>query len=395
MILPVCGYLLYSFSFPFIAHSLFHPQISKLFSNLNHAKKIHTAVVIALFFAIFFAWMYVIGSKVYTFIFPILAVAGLLPIFKLAAYEMRCLKQDESTQLDSNFWNFYIYLISPSEVSFEPDKSTPVSVSKERLKNGFYQLLFLYYFNRLVINFNLSQHPVLEAISSSLQLAACFGAVGDLSVGVLGFIVPKNIFLHDMFNKPYLAITPREFWSTRWNVTVHKCCVKLIYLPLGGSSRRSLNMPVIFLTVGLLHEIPMLCLPSSRLGYWILLFTINLCAIFVQLAFESAFPHLKKVGFVRLAFRIFTLSVISFSAYLAYIAFGMNAQSMASDFNTIIDFVIDLSTLLISSLVNVLVWALSHAFFLGTTLSFYHSLCGQTSFNSQGSILTPNNKKQE
>jgi len=371
MILPVFGYILYSVSFPFIARSLFHPQISNLFFNYSkpHGKTIQTALVITLFSFIFHAWMFVIGSQVYTFVYPILAIAGLIPILKLAAFQFRCLKQDESTQIESSFWKYYVYLISPSEVSFSSSKPTTIDSSKERLKNAFYQFVFLYYFNHLVINFNIAQHAVFAAMAASLQLVACFGAIGDLSLGILGLIVPKDTFLHDMFNKPYLAITPREFWSSRWNLTVHKCCVKLIYLPLGGSSRRTLNMPLIFLAVGLMHEIPMFFLPSSRMGFWILLFMINLCAIFLQLGFESSFPHLKDINIVKLVFRIITLSLLSLSSYLAYIAFGMNAESMASDFNTIIDSLIVLSSTFISSIIDASVWTLSHAVFLGTTIS--------------------------
>lgn len=82
-----------------------------------------------------------------------------------------------------------------------------------------------------------------------------FYAYSVIAVGIglmLGISLPLN------FNRPYHAISFRDFWK-RWNITLSSWLRDYVYIPLGGSRcsqwRSSLNVIITFLISGLWHGV--------------------------------------------------------------------------------------------------------------------------------------------
>ncbi|MGE0483631.1 MAG: MBOAT family protein [Gammaproteobacteria bacterium] len=69
------------------------------------------------------------------------------------------------------------------------------------------------------------------ALSYSLQLYFDFSSYSDMAMGLaglFGFDLPLN------FDKPYRALSVREFWR-RWHMTLSRFLRDYLYIPLGGS----------------------------------------------------------------------------------------------------------------------------------------------------------------
>jgi D-alanyl-lipoteichoic acid acyltransferase DltB (MBOAT superfamily) len=70
-----------------------------------------------------------------------------------------------------------------------------------------------------------------------IQIYADFSGYSDIAIGiatVLGFKIPIN------FNRPYFAISPRDFWR-RWHISLSTWLRDYLYIPLGGSKKSSAN----------------------------------------------------------------------------------------------------------------------------------------------------------
>ncbi len=87
----------------------------------------------------------------------------------------------------------------------------------------------------------------------AFQIYCDFSGYSDIAIGIallLGFRLPLN------FNKPYLAVSPSDFWR-RWHITLSEWLRDYLYIPLGGSKhgsvRTSLCLLVTMLLGGLWH----------------------------------------------------------------------------------------------------------------------------------------------
>lgn len=93
----------------------------------------------------------------------------------------------------------------------------------------------------------------LGAIGYSLQLYMDFSGCVDLCRGVSALF---NIELINNFDRPYLALSVRDFWG-KWHISLSRWLKDHIYIPLGGSrrgtARKYLNLFVTFLVSGLWH----------------------------------------------------------------------------------------------------------------------------------------------
>jgi alginate O-acetyltransferase complex protein AlgI len=88
----------------------------------------------------------------------------------------------------------------------------------------------------------------------AFQLYCDFSGYSDIAIGtakVLGFDLMEN------FRRPYLATTVREFWSSRWHLSLSAWFRDYLYIPLGGSRvssfRLYVNLLVVFVVSGLWH----------------------------------------------------------------------------------------------------------------------------------------------
>jgi alginate O-acetyltransferase complex protein AlgI len=88
----------------------------------------------------------------------------------------------------------------------------------------------------------------------AFQLYCDFSGYSDIAIGtarVLGFDLMEN------FRRPYLSTTVREFWASRWHLSLSAWFRDYLYIPLGGSRvatwRLYLNLMIVFLVSGLWH----------------------------------------------------------------------------------------------------------------------------------------------
>jgi D-alanyl-lipoteichoic acid acyltransferase DltB (MBOAT superfamily) len=88
----------------------------------------------------------------------------------------------------------------------------------------------------------------------AFQLYCDFSGYSDIAIGaskILGFDLIEN------FRRPYLSTSVREFWASRWHVSLAAWFRDYLYVPLGGgrvpAARRAFNVMVVFLVSGLWH----------------------------------------------------------------------------------------------------------------------------------------------
>jgi alginate O-acetyltransferase complex protein AlgI len=85
------------------------------------------------------------------------------------------------------------------------------------------------------------------------QIYCDFSGYTDMAIGLallLGYQLPQN------FNRPYLALSLRDFWR-RWHMTLSRWLRDYLYIPLGGSRKGRLktyrNLMITMLLGGLWH----------------------------------------------------------------------------------------------------------------------------------------------
>ena len=88
----------------------------------------------------------------------------------------------------------------------------------------------------------------------AFQIYFDFSAYSDMAVGcsrMLGLTLPGN------FQRPYLSVSVREFWSHRWHRTLSSWFADYLYRPLGGNRRGAWrtrwNLMAVFAVSGLWH----------------------------------------------------------------------------------------------------------------------------------------------
>lgn len=98
-----------------------------------------------------------------------------------------------------------------------------------------------------------SAEVMLSLYGYTMQVYMDFSAYTDIAIGsalLIGFHLPDN------FDRPYLAISVRDFWR-RWHKTLGSWLRDYIYYPLGGARRGDLrvyfNLFVTFVLIGLWH----------------------------------------------------------------------------------------------------------------------------------------------
>jgi len=278
---------------------------------------------------------------VLVFEYPILAVLGIIQILKLVALN-HFLEKEKALAIKSSYRNYYIYMASPAEVDFHPKNMDVWHKTQARLKRGLIQLALLLAMNFVITRFSSYNYHVSQlgffgsGIIAGLQLSLCFQALTDLALSAFGYVF-TDIYLEDVFNYPLLSSSPRDFWNKRWNLIIQKYVGKIMYMPLRGKLSKPMALVIIYLSVGLAHEFPMMFLPSAKFGYWTFIFVIHFFAMLTQFILEKSriWTLCCSNAALLLTGRICTLILLACTAELAYSGFGLSVEGMAKDFNKI------------------------------------------------------------
>ena len=93
----------------------------------------------------------------------------------------------------------------------------------------------------------------IAAVSYGIQILYDFSGYSDMAIGIariFGIKLPEN------FDKPYTAVSMRDFWR-RWHMTLSRWFRDYLYIPLGGSrgknSRTLFNLFIVFALCGFWH----------------------------------------------------------------------------------------------------------------------------------------------
>ena len=159
-----------------------------------------------------------------------------------------------------------------------------VSFDEKRVTDGLKLILFGFFKKAVIVELmarlvnpiysNVAGHTgqdfAIATVIYAFQIFYDFSAYTDIAIGgakIFGFDLSQN------FNLPYLAGSVREFWR-RWHITLSSWFRDYLYIPLGGnrvpSWMRSLNVFMVFMTVGLWHGFTLTFLAWGMLhGFYI------------------------------------------------------------------------------------------------------------------------------
>ena len=94
---------------------------------------------------------------------------------------------------------------------------------------------------------------VLGAVLFAIQIYCDFSGYSDIAVGTAKLF---NVDLMSNFNRPYFALSLREFWA-RWHISLSTWFRDYVYIPLGGNrgtlALHARNLMITFVLSGLWH----------------------------------------------------------------------------------------------------------------------------------------------
>lgn len=166
-----------------------------------------------------------------------------------------------------------------------------------------------------------TDHP--HPLAGALSLGTCalyvyhdFMGATDMARGVAlmaGIELPEN------FNRPFSALSLRDFWR-RWHMSLSGFMRDYLYIPLGGSRRGKrrtvMNLFLVFAAMGLWHGFTW---PFLIFGLW--------HGFFMALEHTGA---LKPAAWPRALSRLYTLAVVFFG-FVIFMA--PDAASLVRDFS--------------------------------------------------------------
>jgi hypothetical protein len=136
---------------------------------------------------------------------------------------------------------------------------------------------------------------LLSAAVTMFQFYFFATAIADL-VGTLALLAGCDI--DEIFVDPYLACSPADFWSRRWNLYIARFGARYIFFPWRklGVVRASL---LVFVSSGVMHEYIVWAIfgGNARLGYMFAFFLVQWLAVTAQhvyLQFTKGQWHLRN-----------------------------------------------------------------------------------------------------
>jgi len=115
-------------------------------------------------------------------------------------------------------------------------------------------------------------------------------------------------YIPPMFNYPFLSQSPRDFWSNRWNMMVHRFVHKHFFIPMKKAGLpTALSVVCIGLFTSVLHEYIVLfsAMSFEQFGQMSLFFFIHVIASILQvILFKSGFWTLVPMRICHKAINI-------------------------------------------------------------------------------------------
>ena len=154
---------------------------------------------------------------------------------------------------------------------------------------------------------------MLGTLAYGIQIYCDFSGYTDIAIGsalILGFKFSKN------FNRPYLALSPSDFWS-KWHISLSTWLRDYLYIPLGGNKkgdgRTYFNLFAVMILGGLWHG------ASWNFIIWGFLHGSYLA---IPKFLSNRFPRLANNSFLKSKFgKIISLCITQYFIFLAWIPF--------------------------------------------------------------------------
>jgi D-alanyl-lipoteichoic acid acyltransferase DltB (MBOAT superfamily) len=94
-------------------------------------------------------------------------------------------------------------------------------------------------------------HRLSESLGLAFQIYFMASGLADLSSSLF---MLAGIEAREIFNAPFLAQSPTDFWSHRWNLLVSEFLRRTFFLPLARNGAPVLGMLFVFIQSGVAHE---------------------------------------------------------------------------------------------------------------------------------------------
>lgn len=126
-------------------------------------------------------------------------------------------------------------------------------------------------------------------------LYLCFNVLLD-TVGLF-WEVAFNMKPKELFNTPFMASSPRDFWSRRWNMFFRDFFHKIFFKNVKSISyvRAIISALAIFFISGILHEYVHWSILGKLSGLNFMFFMVHGVASTLQAIIQTSFPILKRV----------------------------------------------------------------------------------------------------
>jgi hypothetical protein len=154
----------------------------------------------------------------------------------------------------------------------------------------------------VLIGYILSPLTELYLIRSFLGLVYFYLTIDALlQIDAVCLMCITGWYIPPMFHYPFLSQSPRDFWSKRWNMMVHKFVHKHFFVPMKKAGLPTVASVIcIGLFTSVLHEYIVLfsAMSFERFGQMSLFFFIHVIASVLQvILFKSGFWKLVPGGF--------------------------------------------------------------------------------------------------
>jgi alginate O-acetyltransferase complex protein AlgI len=138
-------------------------------------------------------------------------------------------------------------------------------------------------------------------------LWCCYFAFTGFTDLFTGSFMLTGIRVSEMFEKPYLSRSPRDFWGKRWNLYFRDLAHRNIFIPAGGSRRPVLATFLVFFVSGIFHEyLIIMSVGFQKVGWMLAFFMAHWLGTVIQTA-VGRWAGKKEILPLPLAIGFYTL----------------------------------------------------------------------------------------
>jgi hypothetical protein len=200
----------------------------------------------------------------------------------------------DQTMLEAPGW-FLLWLVTPPDARRPRTRAEAASnraVGRYRLCRGIAKGIVVWAL--IVLGERcpaLHDQVLVESLWALWLIYAAVSGIVDLLSGV---VMQLGLALEECFDAPFLARSPRNLWSRRWNRIVHRWLLTYAFRPLGGRRRPLRTTVAVFLVSGLLHEyLVVACLGrlGQYTGWMTAFFILQGAAVVLESALRKPLRH--------------------------------------------------------------------------------------------------------